>query len=182
MHLGAVLADCVACGFQAQAQYFDPAPLETTSAKDALPDDAECIHHPGKTATEICAGSGDYICALCAITVDGKTYGAEYLDKGGRDKVAVAFDRHLERPDSTVVVLLLLLLPFNVVWVMLTPIWAPYGVYKLIQAQRLRQSDPLLFRVCSNGRLAGIWIFFLIVVLSCLVGFAGAAGALFGPM
>src|SRR5262245_48239980 len=62
---------CPACQWTGQAYLFQPVATRVDLAETALPDDAVCAHHPGKRAVAVCAGTGDFICALCAIDVGG---------------------------------------------------------------------------------------------------------------
>src|SRR5689334_5511439 len=101
---------CPGCGWKGEAYLFSPAAMEVQTAEHALPDDATCIHHPRKKAIAVCAGTGDYICSLCAVDLDGETFSAQYLGAAGKQKAGRAFERNLPRPDSQVV--LYLLMPF----------------------------------------------------------------------
>ena len=67
---------CPECGWHGEVYRFVPMAVQINAAETALPDEATCIHHPSKKATAVCAGSGDYICSLCAIDVEGQTYSA----------------------------------------------------------------------------------------------------------
>src|SRR5207248_2157926 len=89
---------CAFCGWIGEVYVFDPLPSTLDRAEQALPEDSVCMHHPSKKATAICAGTGDYICALCAVDLNGQTYSASYLGNAGKEKVGTAFDRYLERP------------------------------------------------------------------------------------
>src|SRR4051812_44560983 len=93
---------CPHCKWRGDAYLFAPKPLDVSQAEMALPEDAACLHHPRKKATAVCAGTGDYICALCAVEIEGQTFSAAFLDKGGKEKAKKAFDRTLPRPDRHV--------------------------------------------------------------------------------
>src|ERR1700733_5222528 len=101
---------CPRCAWKGEAYLFSPRILAATNADIALPDEATCIHHPRKKATAVCAGTGDYICSLCAVELDGETLSAAYLATVGKKKAGKAFERNLPRPDSRIV--LYLILPF----------------------------------------------------------------------
>ena len=66
---------CPLCGWQGEAYLFRPLAVKVERAKEALPEDAVCAHHPTKQAVEVCAGTGDYICSLCAVKLEGKQDG-----------------------------------------------------------------------------------------------------------
>ena len=89
---------CPRCGWKGEVYTFSPKAVEVSAAETALPDEATCIHHPSKKATAVCAGTGDYICSLCAIEVDGQTYSAQYIDSGGKKTVASAFAKPFPGP------------------------------------------------------------------------------------
>src|SRR5580658_2840979 len=74
---------CTRCNWTGEAYHFWRLPADVTSAEAALPEDAVCIHHPRKKAVAVCAGTGDYVCSLCAIELNGQTYSAEYLNGPG---------------------------------------------------------------------------------------------------
>ena len=90
---------CPRCQWTGTAHLFHAIPVTAQRAEEALPDDATCTHHPAKMAVTVCEGTGDFVCALCHVELDGRSYSIQYLDKGGRDKAAKAFDRYLNRPD-----------------------------------------------------------------------------------
>jgi len=170
---------CINCGWSGQAWLFQPTAAPVEPAHDALPDDAVCTHHPGKRATNICAGTGDYICSLCSIEVDGQTYSAQHLNTAGKEKIQKAFDHRLARPDRAVVLYMgLCLVPYvNVFWILGMPIWIPMGYFKLVKANRMRHENPLFARLVSRGRLIflglGLTLFGSILVLAT-VGIAVA--------
>ncbi len=146
---------CASCGWKGAVMLFRPVVLTANPAQAALPDDAACAHHPAKRAVDVCAGTGDYICSLCAIEVEGQTYSAQYLETGGRETIAKAFDRYMPRPDSTVALFMLLcFIPIvNGYWMLGMPIWLVLGFKKLFEAGGLRQRDPLFARLVSRASL-----------------------------
>ena len=151
---------CPTCGWAGEIYLFHPAAMSTDSAQLALPDDATCIHHPRKRATAVCAGTGDYICSLCSVDLNGKTYSAQYLEAGGKEKASKAFDRKLDRPDSKAVLYLALpLIPYvNLVALAFGFILFPHGFVLLARARRLRHEDPVYFQLISPLRLGVITI------------------------
>ena len=160
-------ASCTNCGWGGQAMVFRPLALLVEGAAEALPEDATCAHHPNKKAVAACSGTGDYICALCSIDIEGSTYSAQYLNTVGRKNVGKAFDRYLDRPDSTVSLFLLLsIFPgLNIYWCMGMPIWVPIGFFKLAKAQRLRREDVIFARIVSGARLVVLGILLALFAL-----------------
>ncbi len=154
-HEGDSDSQCPSCGWKGRARVFRPVTLQVDTAQDALPDDAVCAHHPGKRAVAICAGTGDYICTLCCLEIDGHTYSAQHLNTAGKDKMNKAFDRYLTRPDRTVVLYMgLCLVPYvNVLWILAMPVWIPLGYTKLVKANRMRHQDALFATIVSKSRL-----------------------------
>lgn len=162
-------ASCINCGWSGKAFLFQPLDAKVEFAQDALPDDATCVHHPRKRATATCSGSGDYVCALCCIEIEGKPYSAQYLDTAGKDAIGEAFDRFLPRPDRTVARFLLLCFafPLNVYWLMGAPIWIPIGYFGLMKASRLRHQNVMYHEAVSKRKLV-----FLGVVLTVFTAVA----------
>jgi hypothetical protein len=169
---GAVI--CSYCAWKGEAYLFSPRVLAATSADIALPDEATCLHHPRKKATAICAGTGDYICSLCAVEINGQTFGAEYLNSAGKDKAGKAFDRTLERPDSRIVLyLLLLFIPYiNFVVIPLAFVWLPHAFYLYFKALRLRRENPLYRRLIGTPRVVTLAILLFLVTLGWVAGVA----------
>ncbi len=132
---------------------------------EALPEDAQCVHHEGNTATAICEGTGDYICALCSIDVGGRTYSAQFLENAGSDFAKQSFDRFLPRPDTTVLIFILLyFVPYvNSCWVFGTVVWLPLGYMKLVQANRLRYRNPIYHRVVGPTRIVLLAVFLTLI-------------------
>src|SRR3712207_1092454 len=62
---------CPRCDWRGEAYLFTAKVLAVEAAEAALPDDATCAHHPRKRATAVCAGTGDYVCSLCAVELEG---------------------------------------------------------------------------------------------------------------
>lgn len=170
-------AYCVHCGWKGRALLFQPLAPRVEEAQEAFPDDAVCAHHPSKRAVAVCAGSGDYICSLCAIEIDGKTYSAQYLETVGKSKAGKVFDRYLDRPDRAVVLYMgLCFLPYvNFFWMLGMPVWIPLGYAKLFKANRIRQEDPLFAHVVAPLRLVVLGLlltFFAAVLILMVVGIA----------
>jgi len=162
--MGGESTRCPTCGWAGRARLFRPVEPFVERAQDALPDDATCIHHPSKQAVAICEGTGDYICSLCAIELDGKTYSAQYLDRAGKDKLAAAFDRDLPRPDRAMGTYLagaFLLSCFGVVLI-------PFAIHQFIKALRLHKTNDLYRRVRSRTSivLGGLVLFAIIGLMA----------------
>jgi hypothetical protein len=162
---------CPTCGWTGQIYTFRPTAIGAESAELALPDDATCIHHPRKKATAVCAGTGDYICSLCTVDLHGQTYSAQYLEGGGKEKAAKAFDRKLDRPDSKALLYLgLLIVPYiNVGVVLLGFFLVPHGFILLARARRKRREDPVFHKLVSPTRLVVITILTAIYAVGWIV-------------
>ena len=163
---------CPLCRWHGQAYLFSPLAIKGDAAELALPDDATCIHHPRKKAVAICAGSGDYICSLCAIDLNGQTYSAEYLNTGGKETIGKAFDRYLPRPDSQIMLYFLcLFIPYiNVIFIPFAFIWIPHAFYLYFKALRLQRENDLFRRVMGNGRIIGIPVLLSLAALGWIYG------------
>lgn len=166
---------CPKCRWTGDAFLFKRLPIAVTAAESALPEDSACIHHPTKKATAICAGSGDYICSLCAIDVDGQTFSAEFLNKNklGKAKLGKAFDRYLPRPDSHIFVLIVcsIFVPY-VDFVLLAGacFWIPYAFHLYFKALRLRRENELFNRVMPKSRVVTIPIYLSLIGLGWVAG------------
>jgi hypothetical protein len=165
---------CPNCSWSGEIYGFSPAPLDVRSAELALPNDATCIHHPTKKAVAVCAGTGDYICSLCAVQLDGETYSADYLSAAGKEKANKAFLRTLPRPDGRA--RLYLLLPFipyvNLAAIPFAFIWLPHGFVLCGRCARLRRQDPLFARLIGPARLVVLRVLLGIYSLLWLIGVA----------
>jgi hypothetical protein len=141
--------ECPVCHWRGETYVFNPLPVTVEAAQRALPQDAVCLHHPTKKAVAVCAGTGDYICALCAIDLNGQVYSASYLGGAGKDKVGKSFELYLERPDARIATLLKLsFVPvLNYVVLPMSLFWIPYCFYLYAKALRLRGTNPLYARV-----------------------------------
>ena len=145
---------CPLCNWQGDVYPFYPAPHTVEAAKTALPDDAVCAHHPTKQAVEICAGTGDYICSLCAVTIDGETYSAQHLGKKGKKKSAKAFSRYLARPDRAISLCFVGCLLFFIA----APILVPIAVISLFKMSKQRKEDPIYRQLVGAGTVIVGWL------------------------
>ena len=161
------------CGWRGEAYLFTPRAMDVAVAEMALPDDATCIHHPRKKATAVCAGTGDYICSLCAIDLNGKTYSAEYLNSADNKKViGDAFDSKLARPDSRIVLYIaLLIVPYiGFISAAFAFLWIPHSFFLYAKALRMRRENPVYHRVVGTGRLIALPILLVLLSVGWLAG------------
>ncbi|MFP4055240.1 MAG: hypothetical protein ACLF0G_00045 [Candidatus Brocadiia bacterium] len=124
--------------------------MQAERPQEALPDDAVCVHHPTKRAVAVCEGSGDYICSLCAVEIDRRTYSAQYLDGVGEQTLQGASQRYLERPDRQLGTCLLL----SVVFWPAVVVTIPLGIAKLVKAVQLRRKDRVFRRLVARWQVA----------------------------
>jgi hypothetical protein len=166
--------ECLHCRWRGEAYAFPARQLQVDQAEAALPEDAACAHHPRKRATSVCAGTGDYICPLCAVEIDGQTYGAAYLAAGGKAKAAQAFDRTLPRPDNYIYTYLIcIFIPYvNVIVIPFAFVWVPHAFVLYVRALRMRRENPLFARLMGRGRVIAIPILLTLVSVLWLVGAA----------
>lgn len=159
---------CGRCGWRGRAFVFRPLPPLVHHPQRALPDDAVCLHHPDKRAVSVCAGTGDYICALCAVELDGQTYSAAFLGGAGRDVWRRATDRYLPRPDR-----LLGLYALVSLLCLTAPFLLPFAVYGYYRVFRVRRDSELHRRVIGPPQVAWATVYLL------LVAAFGVFGAIF---
>lgn len=129
---------------------FSPVPMLAPQAETATEEHAVCAHHPEHQAIAVCAGTGNYICALCTVEIDGKTYSVQFLDSPpGQSVVAQRFTSVLPRPDRIVWQMLasLLILPLTAAMLFLFFIWVPVGVVNWFRVLRLRGRSNLYRRI-----------------------------------
>ena len=152
---------CAACSWKGRVHRFDPPPPRATDQpRTALPDDVVCANHPTKAATAVCAGTGSYICALCAIEIDGETYSADFLATNAAPSATSRFERELKRPDKSQ--LLVLLVGVFLLWGV-SPLILITVVFQYTKHRRLVKENEL-YREVSSG-----WLFLLnIAVFSVL--------------
>jgi hypothetical protein len=165
---------CPRCGWKGEAYQFSPKEVDVTAAATALPDEATCLHHPTKKATAVCAGTGDYICSLCAIDVNGQTYSAQYIESGGKEKVGGAFAQTLPRPDRRIhVYLLLLFVPYiDVIFLLGAFLWIPHSFVLYARALQMRREDPIFARLMGTTSVVLLPIVLALVGIGWLVGVA----------
>jgi hypothetical protein len=168
---------CSRCQWVGDTYSFNPRVLEVQESVGALPEEATCIHHPRKKAVAVCAGTGDYVCALCAIELNGQTYSAEYLNTAGKTLALSAFDRTLPRPDSQIMLYLLCcFIPYvNVIFLAFAFIWLPHAVFLYLKLLRARRENEILRRVVGTGRVIAIPILLGIFTLAWIGGIVAIA-------
>jgi hypothetical protein len=166
---------CLSCGWRGEIYFFNPLPIQVEHSEQALAEDATCLHHPTKKAVAVCAGTGDYICALCAVELNGETFSAAYLNTTGKDqtsKASKAFARYLDRPDSLIISLIVAcFIPYvNFIFAPTSIFWIPYAFYLYAKALRMRRTDPIFRRVMGMGRVITIPILLGLLSLGWIVG------------
>ena len=149
---------CTGCKWRGQVYAFSPPVVKVVEQAQAMPDDAACVHHPSKRAITTCAGSGDYICALCVVEIDGQSYGAAYLETAGKAKATKAFDRYIPRPDSMIVTAVVV----SYFYLIPALVAIPWAVVQFFKMQKLRREDPLYARIVSRQR--AFWLGTLLVI------------------
>jgi hypothetical protein len=174
---------CSRCGWSGEVYSFSPRVLDTQPAAAAMPEDATCLHHPRKKAVAVCAGTGDYICSLCAVELNGQTYSAEYLNSAGKNLAGKAFERSLPRPDSQIYLYLLCcFIPYvNFIFLPFAFIWIPHAVLLYFKTLRLREENPILKRIIGMPRMVMIPILLGLFALGWIAGVAAILIAVLKP-
>lgn len=170
---GEIKTRCPNCRWKGDVYLFQRLPIDASTAESALPEDATCIHHPTKKATAICAGTGDYICSLCTIDLNGQTYSAHYLDHGGKETMGKAFAKSIPRPDGQIRLYLiaLIIIPYvNAVLAATVFLWLPHAFILYFRALKMRREDKVFARLMSPASVI------VLPVLLCLVGIAWLIG------
>lgn len=165
-------------GHVVNVERFHPIAPAVQAAELALPEDATCIYHPQKKAVAVCEGTGNFICALCAAEVKGKTYSVQFLEsKAGKKQMEENLSRYLPRPDRVIVNIgVAIFIPYvNALVVLPFPIWAAYGYYQCRQIAKFRRENALYGNVVGGGSvifgailislLLALWIAGLLAVL-----------------
>ncbi len=166
---------CTVCGMEAVEYVFHPLVREIQRAQLALPDDATCVFHPNKKAVHTCAGTGNFICALCSVPLRDSIYSVQFLDSPpGKAVIGGNFDRYLPRPDRLVATLLTLCVipPINFMMWMTAVIWFPYGIFQWFVARRQFKTDALY-----RAQVHPAWLWSLLILF---VTIGGGAMLFFG--
>ena len=167
---------CASCGWSGRVLWFSPVERVAEVGAAATPDDAVCAHHPGRRAEAVCAGSGAYVCPLCAVELNGRTFDVAYVEAGGATELGRALQRELPRPDRHAIQCALL--PFIPVCVFVGPLFWIGALAYGVKHFRLRRADPLYREVSRHGWVvAGVAVSGIGVALSVLfLGFAALEG------
>ncbi len=170
---------CDICRLEVRAELFNTIAPVIHSPEIATNEDATCVYHPHKKAVTLCQGTGNFICALCAVEVKGKTYSVQYLESNAGKKAADEItNRYLARPDRVVAnILIALFIPYaDAVVFILFPLWAVYGYLQCGKMAKMRRENALYHDLIGTGRIVTSAVLISIV----LVGWLGlAVGILF---
>lgn len=144
---------CAVCNARVGFYVYDPPAKPLDKTELALPDDVTCMSHPAKRATEICEGTGSYICALCAVTIGDKTYSADFINSGGLEKLKKGdiFERKLQRPDQLAVACGILALLLSTTLVGGPILLVMSGIYYFRHLKMKKQNK-------LYDRVTGVWV------------------------
>lgn len=148
---------CSICHLQVNGETFNPVAPVIHGPELAMDQDATCVYHPHKRAVQVCQGTGNFICALCAVEIKGKSYSVQYLEsQAGKEKVAEIGTPFLRRPDRAVRnIFVALVLPYSDVIVFASfPLWAVYGYVKCRQMAKLRRENSIYHDVVGKWHIA----------------------------
>ena len=168
---------CNICRLEVNAELFNTITPVIHSPEIATSEDATCVYHPHKKAVTLCQGTGNFICALCAVEVKGKTYSVQYLESNAGKKAADEMtNRYLARPDRVVSNLFVaLFIPYaNAVVFILFPLWAVYGYLQCGKMAKMRREDALYHDLIGTARIVTAAVLISIV----LVGWLALAAAM----
>lgn len=130
-------------------RWYSPVVEEAAVGEAATPEDAVCVHHPGRRAEATCAGSGAYVCPLCAVKLNGQVFDTAFVEAGGSTVLGQALRREIARPDRQTNQAF-----FASVVLFFLPILFPLaGMIYAVQHLRLRARDPL-YRAVARHRWA----------------------------
>ncbi|MGC8625121.1 MAG: hypothetical protein ACP5VQ_07625 [Phycisphaerae bacterium] len=163
---------CNTCRMHATGEIFNPVAPAIHGPELAMTQDATCVYHPQKKAVTVCQGTGNFICALCAVEIKGKTYSVQYLESNAGKKVADEItNRYLPRPDRVVNnILVALFIPYaDAVVFILFPLWAVYGYFQCGKMAQMRRDNALYHDLIGNGRIVTGAILLSIVLAGWLV-------------
>ena len=168
---------CDICRLEVKAELFNTIAPVIHAPEIATSEDATCVYHPHKKAVTVCQGTGNFICALCAVEVKGKTYSVQYLEsKAGKKAADEMANRYLPRPDRVVTNLFVaLFIPYaNAVVFILFPLWAVYGYLQCGKMAKMRREDALYHDLIGSARIVTAAVLISIV----LVGWLALAAAM----
>lgn len=168
------------CGWAGTVQHFQPVRRPVEQARAALGEEAVCAHHPDKQAVAICEGTGDYICALCAVRLGERTYSVQHINRVGAEGLGDQLTRTLPRPDRML----------TWMWIGGLVTWLCYGVTAMIAASVailyyvkmfMRRRDDALYReMLSPMRIALATIYLVLTVLMAAAWVAIGVGLILG--
>ncbi len=147
---------CGICRMEVNGEIFNPIAPVIHGPELAMSEDATCVYHPHKRAVTVCQGTGNFICALCAVEIKGKTYSVQYLESNGGKKAADEIsNRFLPRPDRVVNnIFVALLIPYADAVVFIPfPLWAIYGYLQCAKMAKMRRENPLYHDLVGKGRI-----------------------------
>ncbi|MDH5639261.1 MAG: hypothetical protein OEZ04_12310 [Nitrospinota bacterium] len=155
---------CPNCNWAGEAHVLKALRYKVETAKEALPDQAICAHHPTKQAIAKCEATGDYICSLCAVDMDDKVYSISYLNEAGKEALRKRFARYLDRPDMEASILILVsLLTF-----LPALVFIPFAMLKFWKAMKQRKQDKIYAKAFSGLSMALIG--FLVIAATLIYG------------
>ena len=163
---------CDTCRMQVNAELFNPVTPVIQSPELAMSEDATCVYHPQKKAVTVCQGTGNFICALCAVEVKGKTYSVQYLESNaGKKATDEMISRYLPRPDRVVNnILVALFIPYaDAVVFILFPLWAAYGYLQCGKMAKMRRENALYHDLVGKGRIITDAVLLSVVLAGWLV-------------
>lgn len=143
---------CPHCDLKTQTLLFRPLPLLVEHPTPAGPEDATCAHHPTNRAVAICAGTGDYICSLCHVALDGKSYSVQYLEGAGKPALTKSYTHYLPRPDTEIITMAVFTMLVSFLGVILIPLM----MIRFFTVRKLRRDNPLYARLVGPGRM--VWL------------------------
>lgn len=147
---------CIRCRMQVSAELFNPVAPVIHRPELALSEHATCVYHPQKRAVTVCHGTGNFICALCAVEIKGKTYSAQYLEtSAGKKAIDGVAGQFLPRPDRVVRnILVALFIPYiNALVLALFPVAAIYGYVQCSKITDLRRQNVLYRELVGKWRI-----------------------------
>lgn len=171
---------CSKCKWTGEVRLYDPLPRQIEQAQQAMDADARCAFHQSKKAASICSGTGDYICSLCAVKVDGQTYSATYIDLHGQAKIQDHFSKELARPDRiTTWMIVLCLFPYPLI---ASPVTLPIGMIQWWKMVKQRQQNPSYRNMVGMTSVVISGFLLLLLTLALIGGFIAIVVAIFNEM
>ena len=154
---------------------FAPPPDASEKADHLTDHFAPCTEHPDRLAMEICRGSGNYICPLCTVVIDGEPWSHRYLmTPSGQKLLKDKYISILPRPDRNIPILFscLILFPLTFIMLMTFVIWIPYLAVQLVNIIRLRRRSWVYralmprYLLIATAAGMGVWMVLGIILYS----------------